>query len=84
MYRIQAVRQSSASFTNRVNICKAYCGQRTEELNKLVGRDDCEFVHAAGFIGGAWSLETCIKIAEDSLKEHAGKNNTPEVDLQKK
>jgi len=28
-------------------------------------------VHAAGFIGGAWSLETVIKIAEDSLKDHA-------------
>jgi len=54
-----------------VNISKAYCGQRTEELNKLVGRNDCEFVHAAGFIGGAWSLETVVKIAEDSLKEHA-------------
>jgi len=27
-------------------------------------------VHAAGFIGGAWSLESCIKIAEDSLLQH--------------
>ena len=47
----------------------------------MVGRDDCEFVHAAGFIGGAWSLETVVKIAEDSLREHAQLINNPEVDL---
>jgi hypothetical protein len=27
-------------------------------------------VHAAGFIGGAWSLESCIKMAENSMEEH--------------
>ena len=33
------------------------------------GVSDAEFVHANGFIGGAWSLESCIKLAEDSLAE---------------
>ena len=27
-------------------------------------------MHAAGFIGGAWSLESCLKMAEASLKQH--------------
>lgn len=28
---------------------------------------DIEFVHHSGFIGGAWSLETAIKMAEISV-----------------
>lgn len=27
-------------------------------------------MHATGFIGGAWSKETAIKMAEASLEEH--------------
>lgn len=29
---------------------------------------DMEFVHHAGFIGGAWSLDTVIKMAEISME----------------
>lgn len=38
-------------------------GLRGEELSKVAGVTDAEFVHAAGFIGGAWSTESAIKIA---------------------
>lgn len=71
MFRIQAVSKSASSFENRVSICKAYRGLRNAELNAAAGLPDCEFVHAAGFIGGAWSKESAIKMAEASLAEHA-------------
>ena len=61
---------------------KRFCGLRGEELNKIVGSTDAEFVHAAGFFGGAWSRETCIKMAEISLKEH--NDEVLEKDLEKK
>jgi len=37
-------------------------------LNKALGVTDAEFVHNAGFIGGAWSLETAIMMAEKSME----------------
>jgi uncharacterized UPF0160 family protein len=69
MFRVQAVSKSSSSFENRVSLCKAYRGLRGDALNEASGLPDCEFVHAAGFIGGAWSKDTAIKMAENSLKE---------------
>lgn len=83
MYRIQAVSKSSSSFENRVSICAAYRGLRGEELNKNAKVTDAEFVHAAGFIGGCWSLESCIKMAEASMKEHSDAQELPK-DLEKK
>jgi uncharacterized UPF0160 family protein len=74
MYRIQTV--SESGFSNRVSILKKYQGLRGHELNKAAGIPDGEFVHAAGFIGGAWSLESCIQLADHSLQ--AQKNNNPE------
>jgi len=58
----------------RVPLCKAWRGLRADELKKLsegvFAVSDLEFVHHSGFIGGAWSLESAIKMAELSLKEH--------------
>ena len=62
MWRIQAIPQKSGSFENRISICEAYRGTRDDELNQKAGITDGAFVHAAGFIGGAWSLESCIKM----------------------
>lgn len=62
--------KSSSTFENRVSICKAYRGLRGAELNEVSGLADCEFVHAAGFIGGAWTLESAVKMAESSMEEH--------------
>ena len=69
MHRIQALPEGG-KFGNRVSICAAYRGQRGEALNAAAGVTDAEFVHAAGFIGGAWSLESVIKMAEASHAEH--------------
>ena len=40
---------------------------RGNELNQAANIKDGEFVHAAGFIGGCWSLASCVQIADDSI-----------------
>lgn len=70
LYRIQAVSVSSSSFDNRVSIHKDFRGLRGEELNKAAEINDGEFIHMAGFIGGCWSLESCLKIADISMTQH--------------
>lgn len=64
MNRVQALPLSGAGFANRVSLCAAWRGLRGEELKKASGFDDIEFVHHAGFIGGAWSFDTCVKMAK--------------------
>lgn len=76
MFRIQAVSVKSGSFENRVSVCKAYRGLRGEDLNKAAGINDGEFVHMAGFIGGAWSMKSVVKMAEDSVKEYLEEKDT--------
>ena len=69
MFRIQAMPNRENKFENRCSIHKDYRGLRGNDLNKAAGITDGEFVHAAGFIGGAWSMESCIKMAEASLAQ---------------
>lgn len=72
MTRIQTVPPSKGSgFDMRVPLAKAWRGLRAEELKKITPYPDMEFVHHSGFIGGAWSLDTCLKMGADSLKEFA-------------
>ena len=84
MVRIQALPAKIGQFDNRVSIAKPFRGLRGEELSKAAGVTDAEFVHAAGFIGGAWSVESAIKMAEASLKEHNAELATQESELEKK
>jgi uncharacterized UPF0160 family protein len=70
------------TFENRVSICKSYRGLRGEELKKISGIEEAEFVHAAGFIGGAWSQESALKMAEASLTENDIKFDTIKVENQ--
>jgi len=70
MSRIQAVSVSQESFTNRVSVHKDYRGLRDADLNKAAGITDGSFIHASGFVGGAWSIESCVKMAEASLAQH--------------
>ena len=71
MTRIQALpKGKSSQFQNIVSIHSTYRGLRGDELQKVSGCSDAEFVHATGFIGGAWSTESAIKMAEASIQEH--------------
>ena len=62
------------SFDSRVDLCKAWRGAPKEELVKHTKLEDVEFVHRAGFTGGAWSQSSAVKMAEMSLAEHKAAN----------
>ena len=83
MWRVMAIPAKAGGFDNRVSLCKSYRGLRGEELQKATGCSDAEFCHMAGFIGGAWSRESAIKMAEASLKEH-NDAIVGDLDLEKK
>ena len=73
MFRIQTIAPKDNGFGMRVPIAKAWRGLRSSDFKQLdqeSGFQDIEFVHASGFIGGAWSLETAIRMADQSLAEH--------------
>lgn len=56
-YNVQAVPTAPDAFTNRAPFPKELRGLRDEELAKASGIKDAVFVHPAGFIGAAMSLE---------------------------
>jgi uncharacterized UPF0160 family protein len=75
MHRVQTVPPKGMGFDMRVPLCKMWRGLRADELKKINeqqanGINDMEFVHHSGFIGGAWSLQSAIKMAEMSVTEH--------------
>ena len=82
MFRVQALPSKEGQFNNRVSLAKAFRGLKGDELNKAIGVTDAEFVHAAGFIGGAWTAASTIKMAEMSLEEHNAE--VSEKELEKK
>lgn len=67
MIRVQAMSDAPGSFGTRMPLHQDWRGLRGPELATISGFEDIEFVHHAGFIGGAWSLETAIKMAEQSV-----------------
>ena len=75
LWKIMTVPPKAMSFDMRVPLCKAWRGLRSADLAKASGVEDAEFVHMAGFIGGAWSKESAIKMAELSLAEHKEVND---------
>ena len=70
MYRVQAIPEKSTSFTNRISLHQDWRGLRDKELKEKSGIHDIEFVHNSGFIGGAWSQESVIKMGLLSVEEH--------------
>lgn len=58
------------SFDFRMGINKAWRGLRDDDLSKAAGITDGTFVHMTGFIGGAKSYESCLKMALESIKAH--------------
>jgi uncharacterized UPF0160 family protein len=70
MHRVQAVSQKGGGYESRISLSKVWRGLRAQELKSITeGISDMEFVHHSGFIGGAWSMESVIKMAELSVKE---------------
>jgi len=84
MFRVQALPAELGKFDNRVSLAEEMRGLRGEELNKAAGLTDGEFVHASGFIGGAWSKESAIKMAELSMAKHNGSVANPDLEKKQK
>ncbi len=74
MFRIQAVPPKGNRFDKRVPLCKSWRGLRADELKKISDIPDMEFVHHGGFVGGAWSLDSVLKMADQSIKEQAAEH----------
>ena len=59
-----------AKIVLRLELCPDFKGLKGDELREKSGIESAEFVHSAGFIGGAWTLEGAIKMAEISMEKH--------------
>ena len=68
LWKVMAVPPKPNTFDIRVPLHDDWRGLRNKELQEKSGIVDAEFVHRAGFIGGAWSKESAIKMAEISIK----------------
>ncbi|KAF4678328.1 hypothetical protein FOL47_000057 [Perkinsus chesapeaki] len=68
-YRVQAVGVEGHNFLSRKPLPSRFRGVRDEDLSKVAGVDDLIFVHASGFIGGAKTYESAVKLADLSIVE---------------
>lgn len=66
-WRISTVPITSGSFNNRKPLPEEWRGLRDEELSEKSGVPGCVFIHAAGFIGGAKTKSSVLKLAKLSL-----------------
>lgn len=69
MWRVQAVTVEGSGFTNRLGLPEAWRGVRDQDLESVTKIPGSRFVHAAGFIGGADTLEGVVKMAQEALKQ---------------
>ena len=67
-YRVQTVPLSKGNFKFRKGLPDSWRGLEREKLAEISGISDIVFVHSSGFIGGAKSFESAMKIAVESLK----------------
>ena len=70
-FRVQAVPLREGSFQSRLPLPEPWRGLRDDALSHLVGVDDCIFVHASGFIGGAKTKLAALALANKALAHHA-------------
>lgn len=67
-WKVQSVGVPGVNFAQRKPLPKAWRGKRQDELVGITGIEDIEFVHASGFIGGAKSYESALRMARTSLE----------------
>jgi len=68
-YMLQCIPKEIDSFETRKSLPKDWWGLRDSELQEKCGIEDAMFVHPNGFIGGAESVEGCLKMASLAIKE---------------
>lgn len=67
-YNVQAIPDAVDSFGNRKPLPEAWRGLREEDLQGACGVTDATFVHQAGFIGGAATLEGAMAMARRAIE----------------
>ncbi|KAL6926180.1 hypothetical protein ACO0SA_003859 [Hanseniaspora valbyensis] len=72
-WRVITVPVKQGSFEFRVGLPTELRGLRDDDLSKAAGIPDGVFIHASGFIGGAKSKESCLKLARMGLAESKSK-----------
>jgi len=73
MVRVCTVPPTLNSFAQRITLCPEWHGLREAELQKVSGIEKADFVHASGFLGGAWDFESAKKMVELSIAAHNAK-----------
>ena len=68
-WRVQAVPDKLEGFSNRKSLKKEWRGISQQDFAVISGIEDVVFCHASGFIGGAKSYESALKMAVISLQE---------------
>ena len=68
-YRCGTISINEGSFKFRKGIVKAWRGLEQSKLAEFSGISDITFVHNSGFIGGAMTKESAMKMAVASLNE---------------
>lgn len=67
-HRLQTVPLESGSFEFRKGIYDKWRGLERTALQEVSGIEDIVFVHNSGFIGGAKSFDSTLKMAKISLE----------------
>jgi len=84
-WRIQCVPEKEDSFVCRQPLPEAWRGVRDQALSDLSGIDQCIFVHASGFIGGAHTYDAVLAMARTSLENsNASVNSSQQAHAFKK
>lgn len=67
-FRVSTVPVEPRSFDFRLGLCAEWRGKGTEQLRAESGIADMVFCHHSGFIGGALSFESALKMAVLSMQ----------------
>jgi uncharacterized UPF0160 family protein len=68
-WRLQGIPNSLGSYSVRKPLPKEWRGIDKEELNRLLGESDVTFCHSAGFVAGASSKNTIMKMLHLALNQ---------------
>jgi len=67
-WRVQCMSVSPDSFDNRKSLPEPWWGKRDADLSNISGIPGCIFIHATGFIGGAQTKDSALKLAFAGLE----------------
>ena len=63
MWKVMGAPHATDIFDTRIKLMEGWWGLEGEKLQQESEITDAEFVHHKGFVGGAWSMKSAIKMA---------------------